>query len=175
VTAPIVVGIDPGPSTTGIVARRGDRLLGHAALERLEQPLAAYAEHVLDETDRIAHHHILPYGIDLYAVEGFNPPTPHLSTVAIETVTHTAWLVGFLQSGFTWLTAVDTVLVPPGQHGRGPYCSYPDELKTAAEQRQPRLKAAGRSSLVSHCRSAWDIAGAAETSHKQRNRAREGA
>jgi hypothetical protein len=180
VTAPIVVGIDPGPSTTGLVARWRDTLLSFAIVTRdPSKTLASYARLVLDRAgghpgsvagraERVCHHGETD-GV-LWAVEDYQTPTPHLGEVAPQQMVETCWLVGYLTAALREETpqgprpdAARVVLVAPAAHGRQPYGTYPDELVTDGERRQPnwRLRTAGRSTLVSHARSAWDIAGAA--------------
>jgi hypothetical protein len=186
VTAPIVVGIDPGAATTGIVARHRDTLLSFSTVTRdWSMPLADYARLVLDRAGGLGSVAGRAYqlyrhrssGELLWAVEDYQTPTPHLGEVAPQQIAETCWLVGYLTAALREETPqgprshADVVLVAPAAHGRQPYGTYPDELTTAAEQRQPRLKAAGRNTLVSHCRSAWDIAGAAETLRRQHRRA----
>jgi hypothetical protein len=180
VTAPIVVGIDPGPATTGLVVRHRYRLLAFAIVTRdPSMSLASYARLVLDRAGghfgsvagraaRVCHHS--EHDGLLWAVEDYHTPTPHLGEVAPQQIAETCWLVGYFTAALQEETpqgprpdAERVELVAPAAHGRQPYGAYPGELITAGERRQPnwRLRTAGRSTLVSHCRSAWDIAGAA--------------
>lgn len=165
-TPPLVVAIDPGSKNTGIVARQGDDLLGDRICERKDgEPTALYAIRCSNAAIDVA---ITAKGdlvlVDVVAIEDYNSPTPQMGTVAVESVVDTAYLVGYLHAD-TADIGEDSVLVPPGQHGRAPLGAYPAELVTDGERQARRgdwrLRLAGRSAPVSHARSAWDVAHAA--------------
>lgn len=172
-SAPLVVAIDPGAKRTGIVARQGDQLLADRICERIDgEPIDVYAircsQAAIDVAVEAKGDLVL---VDVLAVEAYNPPTPQMGTVALESVVDTAYLVGWLHADVAEL-AVRTVLVPPGQHGRAPLSSYPETLVTDREKRRRnwRLRPAGSSAPVSHARSAWDVAGAAARDVRTRSR-----
>jgi hypothetical protein len=141
--------------------------------------LASYARQVLDRAggycgsvasraSRLCHHGEADQ--QMWAVEDYHTPTPHLGEVAPQQIAETCWLVGYLTAALQEETprgprpdAARVELVAPASHGRQPYGTYPEELTTDGERQQPnwRMRTAGRSTLVSHARSAWDIAGAA--------------
>ena len=53
------------------------------------------------------------------------------------------------------------VTVPPGGNGSGLLATYPADLVTPSERRAKGglMRQAGTTSLISHARSAWDVAG----------------
>lgn len=172
-TALLVVAIDPGAKRTGIVARQGDQLLADRICERRDgEPIDVYAlrgsQAVIDVAVEAKGDLVL---VDVLAVEAYNPPTPQMGTVALESVVDTAYLVGWLHADVADIT-VRPVLVPPGQHGRALFGTYPETLVTDREKRRRnwRLQPAGRSAPTSHARSAWDVAGAAAQQHRTQPR-----
>lgn len=169
----LVVAVDPGPSYTGVVARQGDELVAWMVAVRADrqvtEPLVDHAERthsviceVGDEAEGL-----LNVDIDVFAVEDYNPPTPHVGYVDPLQVSETAWLTGFCYGSCRELARWvgprrRAVLVPPNRHGRSLLGAYPEELTTEGERRGNwRWRAAGRNTLESHARSAWDVAGAA--------------
>jgi hypothetical protein len=63
--------------------------------------------------------------------------------------------------GAIYATRPDAVIVPPGGNGSGMLSTYPADLITPAELRAGVHRKALSGSLVSHARSAYDVAGLA--------------
>lgn len=146
-TAAAVVGVDPGASTLGVVVRQGDLLLAWEHLGRgVLTPPAVWIRQVLE----VVHRHVDVSPGVLVAVEGLTPPSSHLGrgTQVLAAYGATSLVLGALLRDFP-----DAIEVPPGGHGSAPLGAYPPQLRGARERK-------GRGALR-HCRSAWDVAGAA--------------
>ena len=148
-----VVGIDPGGKTTGIVARRGDKLLGHWLVENVGG--VPYRGRVIERLSLVV---VTtpdpdPLPLVLVAVEGVKAPNPHLGVTNPTGIIATARVLGWVEQ---WCAdvLVDLVVVPPAYHGSGPLAAYPPELVG------PREKAG--TGKLRHCRSAWSISYAGE-------------
>lgn len=143
-----VVGIDPGGTNTGIVVREGDRLWFASTLHRALRPLPEYIADVLRVVDEAQHRPGLPI-----AVEDVTPPTGfrngQRAPIDPASLIGTAAVLGAVLARYP-----DAVVVPPGGHGSGPAGAYPPELIGPREGKA----LTGR---LRHCRSAWDVAGAA--------------
>lgn len=157
-----VLGIDPGGAQTGMVVRDiPGGYIAHALLERGDDPLGAF----IDTIRRGAARLLSAHGINsLVAIEDLVDPTPQMrgKPIAVRPLLDVAQILGALRGMFP-----SAVLVRPGGHGATPDVSaypphvarqvlentYPAELIGDREQR-----GAGQ---LRHCRSAWDVAGAA--------------
>lgn len=137
----MLLGVDPGGRETGIVLRDG-RALHRWMLITREGELDAYCKEVADAVGELVAWSSDPPTI---AVEDLVEPSPHMGTVSLKGLLHTAQVLGGLATLF------DVVRVPPGGHGSGPLKAYPAALVGDREK-----VGAGR---LRHCRSAWDIAG----------------
>lgn len=165
----LVVAVDPGPSYTGVVARQGESLLAYTVVTRgaWEESLEAYARRVLEDVEVVVGSARSINGdVSVYAVESYDPPNPHVGAVHPTQIAETAWLTGFVYQALRDIAReqqVSCVLVPPNKHGRSALGAYPEELVTEGERRGSswRMRPAGRSTDVSHARSAFDVAGAA--------------
>lgn len=148
---PVVIGVDPGGATTGVVARQGRELLAAVSVSSADQPrLAAYLEEVLVAVEGLKATH----AGDVIAVEDTLPPNPHLGISNPAGIIAAAQVLGAVLAMFP-----DAIIVRPGGHG-APASSrlelearYPAELIGARE-----TKGTG---ALRHVRSAWDVAGAA--------------
>lgn len=160
--APIIVGVDPGGATTGIVARQGDRVLAACSILSADHPaVGAYLEEVVTAVvgyrDRFA-----AAGV---AVEDAIPPNPHLGISNPAGIIEAAKVLGAVLA-----IVPDAVIVRPGRHGapannrRELLARYPAELVGARE-----TKGTG---ALRHVRSAWDIAGAAGFEIRTRRKTR---
>ena len=144
----IVLAIDPGGVETGVILRDGATLVAHDLVARkVGEPQAAYVTAVI-ETVEARRHRLYP---DVIAVEGVKRPNPHVRLSNPQGIIDTAVIFGAILG--QWPTAV---VVPPGEHGRGPLQAYPPALRPA------RGHGKGADALR-HCRAAWDIASAAIT------------
>jgi hypothetical protein len=147
---PAIIGVDPGANETGIVMRQGDDLWGHYVVVR-KGSWSSYFDNI--------HHLVMSLWSDQtrfriqphVAVEDVDPPNPHLGTINPNGLIGTAKVWGSIISSFP-----DTIEVPTGRNGSGPFSAYPEAL------RPTRGKGAGKDKLR-HARSAWDVAGAAAT------------
>jgi hypothetical protein len=148
VTEP-VVGVDPGGTYTGVIARHGPRLLYGATVTR-DGTVPDYLVEVCATIDRAvdAVHRELNTASPGVAVEDLNEPTPHLG------LTNLKGLIGAAQVlGAVLCTHPDAVIVAPGGHGSAPLATYPPALVGDRE-----VVGTGK---ARHMRSAFDVAGAA--------------
>lgn len=148
-----MVGVDPGGRWTGVVARDGNRLLYAATVTRS----ASMSEHIAEVDATIiralaaVHRYQLLAGKTVerpvVAVEGLNPPTPHLGMTSVAGLIETAQVLGGVLHA-----QPRAVIVAPGGHGSAPLSCYPPALVGERE-----VVGTGKSR---HMRSAWDVAGA---------------
>ncbi len=153
----IVLGIDPGGRTTGIVVvSRVDRPLDHRLVERQDgERVAEYAYGVASIVKVMVEAH----AVELVAVEGLVTVNPHVRDRPISPT-------GLLQAAVVYgaVTAMlthamtPTVIVRPGSHGSNPLTSYPPDLVGARER-----KGTGK---LRHVRSAFDVALAGRRIHR---------
>lgn len=184
-TAPLVTAVDPGSQYTGIVARSRNNLLAWTVVDRTRlTTIEAYAhellEHIVATNDHgitaLDHQgHDVDYDHWIMAVEHFHTPTGKLGRIDPQHLTETAWLTGWLYAALRGESTdgpsdpLGAVLMPPNDFGRAPLGAYPPELVTSGERRgQWQIRPAGRSTKVSHARSAWDLAGAASAQLRTR-------
>lgn len=148
-TTPVIIGVDPGGRSTGIVVRQGNTLLGS---HTFEAPYGLEGPALIGLCEDIAFRELACQRAPVrVAVEGLNPPSPHMGLTNVSGLIGAATVLGAVLSH--WPHAI---VVPPGGNGSGPLAAYPEAL------RPRRGKGAGKDSLR-HCRSAWDVAGAAST------------
>lgn len=167
---PIVLGVDPGGRTVGLVLREGDRLLAHDLLTRGVEPVEAFAQTAAEATLAFLHQHA-PSGAVVARVEQVVAPKgfKHGQRAALNPahligVSVVAGAIALALSG----EGVPVGWVRPAGHGSAPDWlggtmlwrhmagRYPAELmpkrkKGAAPKFTDRLR---------HARSAWDIAAA---------------
>lgn len=144
-----VVGVDPGGQTTGIVARHGNMLDLATLVTRKDWTFDRYLREVVAATGDALR---LAREIDdraLLALEDLTHPNPHMGLANVMGLLDTAQTIGALRLAFR------AVMVPPGRNGSRPLHFYPTELVGPHE-----AKGTGK---LRHCRSAWDVAGAAKT------------
>lgn len=168
----IVIGIDPGATETGVLARSRDNLLAATVVVRARRgpmpDLDYLAEVQQAATDAAWHAHPgdrvvvaieevkAPGGYDVGAASGERRP------IAPGPIIGAATVAGAV-AGW-WINDIDraeVVVVPAGGHGGAPIPSYPRPL------RPTRGRGAGRD-RNRHLRSAWDIAGVALPILRQR-------
>lgn len=150
--APVIIGVDPGGQCVGIVARHRDELIYHGLLTRGDRAMAGWVRAVTQGCRDAAW--AVPRQIGstrptVLAVEDLNPPTPHMGITSVRGLLDTAQVLGAVLHVYP-----GAIVVPPGGHGSGPIAAYPDALrpKTGRGRGHDRLR---------HCRSGWDVAGAA--------------
>jgi hypothetical protein len=151
VSSVVLVGVDPGGRSTGVVARFGDQVVGTALVERSgteKLPTAVYLTRVVAAVRTFCREARAAGRTPQVAVEGLNPPIPHLGLASPTGVMGAAVVLGAVLA--TWPGAV---VVPPAKHGSAPLETYPPELVGPNES-------AGTGKRR-HLRSAWDVAGAA--------------
>lgn len=164
----IVQATDPGSVTSGLIVRDGRDCLAVELVERGED-WPSYFDAVLQAfADLYAE-----FKPQLYAVEGCVAPTPHLGMTAVAPLLDTAQVLGALRMTFQCYVippagfgkVPDDLLNLPGERGRQAcrdylLANYPAELV------RPRTFR-GDNDDLRHCRSAWDVAGAAERQTRQ--------
>lgn len=136
----MILGVDPGSSATGVVAREGDDLLWHTTV-------SGGWETVLT----VLRWDLAPVG--MVAIEDVVAPSYYRGKKlldprhAIETCR-----VAAAVAGWAWTSHLGVVWVPPGHNGQGALDAYPPELRPSRGQ--------GRGAdRLRHCRSGWDVAG----------------
>lgn len=155
----VIVGLDPGGASTGIVVRRGSDCLAHAIVQSDPKqpsvgamPAPEYLRCILDAIDLAQ----LGTAVDCYAIESVNAPHWHMGgKVSPMNPAHliaVSAVAGALCGVFVERSA-PVVLVAPGRNGSSPLHTYPPQLVGARE------KSGG--GILRHARSAWDVAGAA--------------
>lgn len=145
-----IVGIDPGGTNTGIVARLGDRVLYAATVTR-DNDMAGYIAELGDTIDKAINaltcaQHDDPLLAPIVAVEGLNEPTPHLGLTNVRGLLGAAQVLGAILQRHP-----AAIVVPPGRHGSAPLTTYPPTLIGPRERRG--------TGNARHARSAYDIAG----------------
>lgn len=156
----VIVGVDPGGATTGVVVRAGDRCLAACSISRVRSDtLALYLEEVAAAVVGYAAEH----QADGIAIEDTIAPNPHVRISNPDGIIETAKVLGAVL-----VLAPAAVIIRPGGHG-APVTSrrvllsrYPAELVGPRE-----TKGTG---ALRHVRSAWDVAGAARFEIRTANR-----
>lgn len=150
------IGIDPGGRTTGLVIRDGRTVLHHTLVVR-EGQMDPYLDDLLNTV-----HEALVRAPDSYvAVEGLNPPTPHLGMTSVGWLMDTAQVLGAVRTHW------DCTVVPPAKHGKVPDIAQPalDAYMAQhypAELLGPRELGGKYGGKLRHARSAWDVSVTAE-------------
>lgn len=141
------LGVDPGGTWTGLVARRGEDLVEFSVLRRpAGQDDRTWVTRVLEETRILAS--LRRTGEPLVvAVESLNPPIGRMGMISLAGLIGAAAVYGALLGEYP-----SAVTVSPGGHGSAPLGAYPLALRGAREK-----TGTGR---WRHARSAWDVAGA---------------
>lgn len=146
-----IVGVDPGAKGTGVVARSGDLLVGHALVMReAKEPVEDYILRVLRDLDGV----VCQATPDLLAVEGVNKPRSHIGGeqqfVALQPLMDLCAVMGAV-IGWGLVHVPNVVVVPPGGNGtKAPLATYPKGLVGSSTTK-------GTSDALRHCRSAWDV------------------
>ena len=150
-TAPVIVGVDPGGRQTGLVVRHGDQLLAADLVTRDGPETFPKADYLAEVVDAIgglvvwAGQEAPDAGRPKVAVEGVVHPSGHVRMINAAGLLGTATVLGAVLAA--WPSAL---VIPPASHGAGPRSAYPAQLWPPTEKR-----GAGRHR---HVRSAWDIA-----------------
>lgn len=148
----VVLGVDPGCRATGIVLRVGDGVSAFTVLERDDIAELPGPEYVAAVITHLRNGWAMA-GRPVVAVEGVSVPKGFARgrkhTISLSGVIGCGIVLGAVLGAFA-----DVVVVPAGGNGSGPKAAYPDELWGVREG------PAGTGRLR-HCRSAFDVAGAA--------------
>lgn len=144
-----VLGIDPGASATGVVTRRGERLLYHAVVRRVKNEADNdWLARILDEVEMQRGRN----DAALLAVESVIAPSGFArgvrAPIALGGLLGTAAVYGAILAVYR-----DAYVVAPAGNGSGPAPAYPPELWG------PNEGPAG-TGYLRHARSAYDVAGA---------------
>lgn len=166
-SARVVIGVDPGGRMTGIVARRGEVYLGHELVIRKGRgtiPGPAYLQRV---AERVNAWYATWTGAAL-AIEGVQPPWQRSRRRDVRSdggggLIALGKVVATLELYFP-----EAVIVMPDRHGRNLLAAYPAPL--VGRDELERLTGDGP---LQHCRSAWDVAGRAQTLLHQAGTARQ--
>lgn len=147
----IVVGVDPGGATTGIVVRDGATPVRAELVSNSDGQMSdGYLAEVIAALDDAI------TGRMLCAVEGLVEPNPHVRLANVRGLLDTAQVLGAVRhQAALWLAEgrlSGVVVVPPGGHGSAPLACYPAALVGDRER-----QGTGR---LRHARSAYDVAGA---------------
>jgi hypothetical protein len=145
----IVLGVDPGARSTGLVLRKGDELLAHTIAERKGDdllPTAEYLAEVIAAANQLGDFHVV-------GAESVQKPNVWHGGKK-QVLDPTAAIGTGMVLAAVLLTWPATVVVPPSRNGKAPRQLYPEALWGEREGD------AGTGKLR-HCRSAWDVAGAA--------------
>ena len=154
-SAPTLVGVDPGGRYTGLVVRRGDVLVEHHTLVRVgddDLPTHSCLRTVALGVIKLFEAH----NADGVAIEGVQKPSPFMGKSGNVSFSNVTGILGTAMVLGAVLALVPAIVVPPGGNGSDPLGAYPVEL------RPTRGKGAGADKLR-HERSAWDVAGAGAT------------
>lgn len=143
----IFVGVDPGGTWTGLVARRADQLLDAAVLRReTGEPDIRWIGRIMQEIETL----VAGGGASpVVAIESVVAPTGRLGMISLEGLLGAAMVFGAVLGEYP-----EAVTVSPGGHGSAVLAAYPPGLRAGGE-----TAGTGRRR---HARSAWDIAGAAQ-------------
>lgn len=171
------VGVDPGHTTTGLVLLESRTLLTHKLVVR-GSDLDDYLSQVVAAVEDLAQ---FQGGADMVAVEDVRRPSWWLDgkkapLMDLTPLLETAQVLGAVRTRFL---PGHVVVVPPAHHGQVPK----DLLDMPGEQGRQRCRAwllehypvelvgprtfRGDSDDLRHCRSAYDVAGAAERQARQ--------
>lgn len=155
----LILGCDPGSRFCGLALVRGDELVAWDLVERTEgQSIAGWIGECYSGALMLCcdYHEVRPVTV---AVEDVNSPKLYINgkrqMISPESLIGTAAVMGGLVS-WAATEGFPCLLVAPGGNGSGPFSAYPDEL------RPTRGKGRGFDKM-NHCRSAWDVALAAQT------------
>lgn len=160
-TAPTVLGVDPGARSTGLCLIHGRDILAHETITH-DTPnlLPVPRTYLRDVVERINWIRRLNPGLDpSLAVEDVVRPNWHMNGRAAadpSALLATAAVLGAV-------LAIDsrgrTVLqVRPSGNGSRPLGAYPDELVSAGERRKAGWQMRIGSGQLRHARSAYDVA-----------------
>lgn len=160
----LILGVDPGGRSTGLVVRRGDRLCHAELLVRKDEPVEWFAERCAATVQRIlARHEVActkiemvtpPRGFKAGKRQPINPAGligPALVAGAVATA--------------SWIARVPVLWVPPAGHGATPSGLPRGHLLDAwmsqryPTQVLPRRCGGAYVDNKRHLRSAWDVAG----------------
>ena len=137
----LVVGVDPGGRSCGVVSREGDRMTRATLCTRTDAQTDA--QWLREVVETICQHRTTRSTV---AVEGLTHPNPHLGLANVTGLLNTAQVLGAV------LFAIpDAIVVAPGGNGSAPLSAYPAELVGAREKQGTGKRR--------HLRSAWDVAG----------------
>lgn len=169
------VGVDPGPSYTGVVVRSGRVLLWHRVVTnqpRVDAGLRAgkqdhgvgpdYLDAVMAAADAAAAVAAEHAPSPSFALEGAVAPGGF--NAGKKEFARPKDVLGLgIVLGFVLARLPGAVLVRPRGHGAELLAGYPEDLVTAGERRAGVNRSAkSATSLLRHCRSAWDVTLSAE-------------
>jgi hypothetical protein len=164
------IGIDPGATRTGLVLRLGTECAGWKTIERQEDetvigPGPMYWDEIEESLVYLQFVAVkMGAGAAKIALEGVVEPSPFPGKRGEKRFARPKDVMALSMTfGAIYTRHPDAVLIPPKQNGRGALSYYPDLLVSARERsdRRGMAREAGDSSLESHARSAWDVAGKA--------------
>ncbi len=148
-SAPLVVGVDPGSRWTGLVARRGDELLDHAVLEHPGGGAAMVSAEYLVVVVGWIGHWVDDMEADLVGIEEASPPSGRRRDGVIEPIAPGSLIGLGMVIGAVLSYYPDALVVP--QSGAAPLSTYPKALVGPRER-------TGTGGKLRHARSAWTVA-----------------
>lgn len=160
----LILGCDPGGKFCGLALVRGRELVAWDLVERTAgQGIAGWIGECYSGAHVLTYNHTVSGYPDsdhvTVAVEDVNSPKLYINgkrqMISPESLIGTAAVMGGLVS-WAATEGFPVKLVPPGGNGSGPFSAYPEELRPT--------RGRGRGfDKMNHCRSAWDVALAAQT------------
>lgn len=159
VNSPIVVGVDPGARSTGVVVVSAGEVIHCVLLENKGALLpvpAGYVAGVVGEVTGL----VARFPGCVVAVEGVNRPSWHVAKSAKRgAASNPTGVIGTaVVLGAVMGACPDCVVVPPGRNGSRPLGAYPDCLVGVGEKRREGWRSRVGTGAKRHVRSAFDIA-----------------
>lgn len=163
-SGPLILGCDPGGKFCGLVLVRGAEVVAWDLVERTAgQSIAGWIGECYSGALSLTYSRTVGWAPPeprlTVAVEDVNSPKLYINgkrqMISPESLIGTAAVMGGLVS-WAATEGFPCLLVAPGGNGSGPFSAYPEELRPT--------RGRGRGfDKMNHCRSAWDVALAAQT------------
>lgn len=167
----LILAIDPGARETGIAVVEFDdrgtggrgKLIASATVRSADTGTYLPVPDEYLAAVQYAVTSAVEAGVRVAAIEDTKPPNWHMGRAAYspDALIATAQVAGWCR-GYLSAAPLDRppLMVPPHGNGAGPLGSYPSELVSATERRDPtwRVRVGGAKAKLRHERSAYDVA-----------------